>query len=47
MARAIWTGVMQFVLISLPVKLYKATDDKGVSFKTLHNICGNGIHLKQ
>lgn len=47
MARAIWTGVMQFVLISLPVKLYKATDNKGVSFKTLHNICGNGIKLKK
>lgn len=47
MARAIWTGVMQFVLISIPVKLYKATDDKGISFKTLHNICGNGIKLKK
>lgn len=47
MARAIWTGVMQFVLISIPVKLYKATDDKGVSFKTLHNICGNNIKLKK
>lgn len=47
MARAIWTGVMQFVLISFPVKLYKAVDSKGISFKTLHNICGNGIRLKK
>lgn len=47
MPRAIWTGVMQFVLISFPVKLYKATDDKGISFKTLHNMCGNGIRLKK
>lgn len=47
MARAVWTGVMQFVLISFPVKLYKATDDKGISFKTLHNICGGGIKLKK
>jgi DNA end-binding protein Ku len=47
MARAIWTGVMQFVLISIPVKLYKATDDKGISFKTMHNICGSSIKLKK
>jgi DNA end-binding protein Ku len=47
MPRAIWTGVMQFVLISIPVKLYKATDDKGINFRTLHNICGSGIHLKK
>ena len=47
MPRAIWTGVLQFVLISLPVKLFKATDSKGVSFKTLHNVCGSGIHLKK
>ncbi len=47
MPRAIWTGIMQFVLISFPVKLYKATDDKGISFKTLHNMCGNGIRLKK
>lgn len=47
MARAIWTGILQFVLISLPVKLYKATDSKGISFKTIHSICGNGIKLKK
>lgn len=47
MPRAIWTGTLQFVLISFPVKLYKATDSKGISFKTLHNICGNGIRLKK
>ena len=47
MPRAIWTGTLQFVLISFPVKMYKATDSKGISFKTLHNICGNGIRLKK
>ena len=47
MARAIWTGLVQFVLISFPVKLYKATDDKGVSFKTFHNVCGNNIKQKK
>jgi DNA end-binding protein Ku len=47
MARAIWTGTLQFVLISFPVKLYKATDDKGISFKNLHAICGSNINLKK
>ncbi len=47
MPRAIWTGTLQFVLISFPVKLYKATDSKGISFKTLHNACGSGIKYKK
>lgn len=47
MPRAIWTGTLQFVLISFPVKLYKATDSKGVSFKTIHTVCGDYIHLKK
>ena len=47
MPRAIWTGTLQFVLISLPVKLYKATDNKGISFKTIHVPCGDFIHLKK
>lgn len=47
MPRAIWTGTLQFVLISFPVKLYKATDDKGISFKNLHAICGSNINLKK
>jgi len=47
MPRAIWTGVVQFVLISFPVKLYKATDSKGINFKTLHGVCGSNIRLKK
>ena len=47
MPRAIWTGVVQFVLISFPVKLYKSTDSKGISFKTIHAPCGNSIRLKK
>lgn len=47
MARAIWTGVLQFVLVSFPVKLYKSTDSGGISFKNLHSVCGNSIRLKK
>jgi DNA end-binding protein Ku len=47
MARAIWSGVLEFVLVSFPAKLYKSTDSKGVSFKTLHNMCGTNIKLRK
>lgn len=47
MPRSIWTGTLQFVLISFPVKLYKSVDDKGVSFKNIHAVCGNNINLKK
>lgn len=47
MPRAVWSGTLQFVLISFPVKLYKATDDKGVNFKSIHSECGNPISVKK
>ena len=35
MARSIWSGSVSFGLISIPVKLYTAVRDKGVSFNQL------------
>ena len=32
MARSIWTGVVSFGLVSVPVKVYSATKDHDVSF---------------
>ena len=40
--RSIWKGQMGFGLISLPVKLYGATDSKGISFHLMHQECGGG-----
>jgi DNA end-binding protein Ku len=34
--RSIWTGVITFGMVSVPVRLYPATQDKDVSFHLLH-----------
>src|SRR5688572_3742259 len=34
--RAIWTGAISFGLVSIPVKLYTATQQKDVRFRLLH-----------
>jgi DNA end-binding protein Ku len=45
MARSIWNGVVSFGMVSIPVKLYTATDSKDISFNLLHKKCGS--RLKQ
>jgi len=36
MARSIWSGVITFGMVSIPIKLYPATQDKDVAFHQLH-----------
>ena len=45
MPRSIWNGVISFGMVSIPVKLYTATEDKDISFRQLHKQCGS--RLKQ
>jgi len=45
MPRSIWSGVISFGVVSIPVKLYPATKSKDVSFNLLHRTCGT--RLKQ
>jgi DNA end-binding protein Ku len=45
MARAIWSGSISFGMVTIPVKLYGATESKDVSFNLLHASCGT--RLKQ
>src|SRR4051812_41477784 len=45
MARAIWSGSISFGMVSIPVKLYGATESKDISFHLLHATCGT--RLKQ
>jgi DNA end-binding protein Ku len=45
MPRSIWNGVVSFGMVSIPVKLYTATEDKDISFNLLHKECGS--RLKQ
>jgi DNA end-binding protein Ku len=43
MPRAIWTGVISFGLVTIPVKLYAATESRDVSFNQLHKKCKTRI----
>jgi DNA end-binding protein Ku len=47
MARAMWRGAIQFGLVTIPVKLYLATEARGgLSFNLLHKECLNRIQMK-
>ena len=45
--RAIWRGAISFGMVAIPVKLYPATQSKGVSFVTLHNSCHTRLRQKR
>lgn len=45
MARPIWKGVITFGMVSIPVKLYAATDSKDFAMHLLHKKCNS--RLKQ
>src|SRR6476661_3636128 len=46
MARAMWKGAIQFGLVTIPVKLYLATESKGISFNMLHKTDLSRIQMK-
>ena len=43
MPRSIWNGVVSFGMVSIPVKLYAATESKDISFRQVHEPCGSRI----
>lgn len=43
MAKSIWTGLITFGLVSIPVKLYSATEGGRVAFHLLHKECQSRI----
>jgi DNA end-binding protein Ku len=45
--RAIWKGAVSFGLVSIPVKLYTATEEKDVSFHQVHREDGGRIRYKR
>jgi len=46
-ARSMWKGAIQFGLVTIPVKLYLATESRaGVSFNMLHEKDGSRIQMK-
>jgi len=46
MARSMWRGAIQFGLVTIPVKLYLATEATSIGFNMLHESCGNRIQMK-
>ena len=46
MARPMWRGAIQFGLVTIPVKLYLATESGGIGFNMLHAKCLNRIQMK-
>lgn len=47
MTRPVWSGAIQFALISIPVKLHKANRDADVHFKNVHAVCHSTINQKK
>lgn len=47
MARSIWTGVVSFGLVSVPVKVYSATKDHDVSFHQFEEGTGDRIRYQR
>ena len=47
MARSMWRGAIQFGLVTIPVKLYVATEtNAGISFNLLHKTCLTRVQMK-
>src|SRR5207245_4920836 len=47
MPRPIWSGAISFGLVSVPVKLYSAVHQKGVSFHQIDEASGSRIRYKR
>ena len=47
MPRAMWSGSVSFGLVSIPVKLYGATEDKDISFHQVHAEDGGRVKYQR
>lgn len=45
MARALWRGTISFGMVTIPVKLFTATESQDVSFRQLHAADNSPISL--
>lgn len=45
--RSIWKGAVSFGLVNIPVKLYPATEEKGIKFHFLHEECRTPIQYQR
>lgn len=47
MPRSIWKGAISFGLITIPIKVYGATEEKDISFRQIHPADGGRIKYKR
>lgn len=47
MPRSIWKGAVSFGLVTIPVKVYGATEEKDISFRQVHAADGGRIRYKR
>ncbi|WP_366521488.1 Ku protein, partial [Micropruina sp.] len=47
MPRSIWKGAISFGLITIPIKVYGATETKDLSFRQVHPEDGGRIKYKR
>jgi DNA end-binding protein Ku len=45
--RAMWRGSISFGLVNVPVKMFAATEKKGLSFRQIHRQCGTPIKYEK
>ena len=45
--QTVWKGVISFGLVSIPVRLFAATEEHGVSFRQIHVSDGGQIRYKR
>lgn len=45
--RSIWNGSISFGLVSIPIKMYPATEDHSVSFRQIHTADGGRIRYRK
>ena len=47
MPRAIWSGSISFGMVTIPVKLFGATESRDIRFNLLHATCGSKLEQKR
>jgi DNA end-binding protein Ku len=47
MPRAIWSGSISFGMVTIPVKLFGATESKDITFHLLHATCGTRLQQRR
>ena len=47
MPQSVWKGAISFGLVSIPVRLYSATEEKDISFRQVHREDGGRIRYKR